>query len=167
MQQMRIARPGLAGDGRANGSQGAANTLHHFIPFRPVALQMTKRGRVCTIAKLVEATPMNQIVLAMPYRHRQTVNHVSVPPVVLRYARESGARLWLVRLDSEGLCYALPLADVERAGWLKPSEGKPEWFVPLSRFTPMAWQGWEYVTQVVQLDAMPTAGGPAQLALSW
>jgi len=112
------------------------------------------------VAKLVEAHPLHQTALAMPYRHRQKVNHVSLPPVVLRFARKRGARWWVVRLDMEGVCYALPLADVERVGWLAPSDGRPEWFVPLSRFQPVEWQEWDYAETVVRLGQpeQPTVG---------
>ncbi|MCL5961821.1 MAG: hypothetical protein M1358_21320 [Chloroflexi bacterium] len=157
------ARPGLGGDGRA--ANGAVVSGHgHSTPFQPVALAVQKRGRPCTIAKLVVAQPLAEVVLGMPYRHRQTVNHVSLPPIVLRYAREHGARLWVVRLDSEGVCYSLPLAEVERAGWLRASDGQPEWFVPLSRFRPIAWQDWDYVVDVVRLRE-PEPAASSQLAL--
>ena len=129
-----------------------------------VALAILKRGRWCIIAKLVVASPLDEMVLAMPYRHRQTVNHVSLPPLVLRYAREHGAKLWVVRFDTEGLCYALPLADVEKAGWLRTSEGRPEWFVPLARFDPLPWQTWDYVERVAVL-ADEADDRPEQLAL--
>ena len=129
-----------------------------------VALAILKRSRWCIVAKLVEATPLGETVLAMPYRHRQTVNHVSLPPVVLRYAREHGARFWVVRLDGVGTCYSLPLSDVERKGWLKPSDGQPEWFVPLSRFRPVEWEDWPYTEPVVRLQ-QPEQPAARQLML--
>ena len=129
---------------------------HGYFSTEPVALAIWKRGRWCCVAKLVEASPVGEPVLAMPYRHRQTVNHVSLPPLVLRYARERGARLWVVRFDTEGLCYALPLPEVEQRGWLKPSDGQLEWFIPLSRFRPIGWQDWPYAEAVVRLQQPET-----------
>jgi hypothetical protein len=104
------------------------------------------------IAKLVVARPLGCLVLAMPYRHRQTTEHVSIPPTVLAYARKSGAVWWIVRHDAEGRCSGLPLAEVEATGWLRPSEGRPEWFVPMTAFRPLAWQTWDYAEAVVRLD---------------
>ena len=119
---------------------------------QPVALQLIKRGRECVIAKLVVADPLGELVLAMPYRNRREVEHVSLPPSALAYAREHGAKLWLVRLDNKGECYALPLAEVERSGWLRPSDGSPEWFVPLDKFRKLPWQQWPYAERVITLD---------------
>ncbi len=124
-----------------------------------------KRGRRLVIAKLVHATPLNELVLAMPYRHRQTVEHVSVPPSVLAHARQYGVRSWVVRFDTLGQCSALPLAEVERAGWLKPSDGRPEWFVPLSRFQPVPWQQWDFTEAEVTLEDAPLSLPAAALRL--
>ncbi|MBI2952885.1 MAG: hypothetical protein HYY30_01115 [Chloroflexi bacterium] len=154
-----------AGQGSGRGSTTVVSGQPHHTPYRPVALAVTKRGRPCIIAKLVLASPLGETVLAMPYRHRQTVAHASIPPSILSYARQHGARLWLVRLDADGRCYALPLADVERVGWLRPSDGCPEWFVPLARFTAVRWEEWDYVTDVVRLDAEPADVAERQLAL--
>lgn len=169
MQLKETARPlasWQAGQGNGRGKAGVINAQAHCSAFQPVALQVAKRGRLCTIAKLVDATPLNEIVLAMPYRHRQAVEHVSIPPVVLRYARQSGARLWIVRLDAEGRCFALALAEVDNAaGWLKPSEGSPEWFVAMSKFQAIAWQDWPFVEATIRLDDVPSGMRPAQLTM--
>ena len=85
---------------------------------------MRKRGRACIIAKVVEAHPLGELVLAMPYRNRQVVECVSLPPTVLAYARQRGIRWWVVRLDASGESYGLRLDDVERLGWLRASEQK-------------------------------------------
>jgi len=162
MKQPATPRGLAAGRGSGQGTAAVSGGQEHSIT-PGVALEVWKRSRWCTIAKLVTALPLGETALAMPYRHRQTVNHVSIPPVVLRYARERGARRWLVRLDTEGVCYTLPLADVERLGWLKPSDGQPEWFVPLGRFRPIAWQDWEYVEAVVRL--LPEQPAARQLPL--
>ncbi|MBC7233108.1 MAG: hypothetical protein H5T68_07720 [Chloroflexi bacterium] len=116
-----------------------------------VALQVYKRGRLCVIAKLVWAEPLGELVLAMPYRNRQAVNVVSLPVDVLAYARRQGAQLWVVRMDKRGACYALPLRDVERCGWL----WQGEWFVALSRFERITWQDWPFVEQKLVFGDKP------------
>jgi hypothetical protein len=156
MRQIAGARPGLAGVGRAaTMATVAVDRPRPHAHFTPCCLVVRKRGRDLTIAKLVLARPMNQIVLAMPYRDRQRVDHVSLPPAALRYARGEGATAWVVRLDPEAKCYSLPLAQVERCGWLKRSDGAPEWFVPLPRFTEIPWQDWPFVERVVRIDPDP------------
>lgn len=128
------------------------------------ALAILKRRKQCVIAKLVTARPLGQLVLAMPYRNRRQVHTVSVPPAVLHYARSRGAVAWVVRLDQLGQCYGLPLADVEKAGWLHSSDGSPEWFVPLDRFRPLPWQEWPYVerTTVVETATPASVAGDVQ-----
>jgi hypothetical protein len=113
----------------------------------------------------------------MPYRNRQHVDHVSLPPRALQYALQQGAQWWVVRLDDIGECYGFPLKQALSQGWLQTSEGKPECFVPLSSFQPLAWQNWSFVNEKVFLDEeggpatpgtlglRPTAGPCPQLAL--
>ncbi len=153
MHRIVTARPGAATGGRA--AMGAVAANRPQVHFTPCCLVVHKRNRDCIVGKLVLARPMNQIVLAMPYRYRQRVDHVSLPPAVLRYARQERATTWLVRLDSEAKCLALPLEQVERCGWLKPSDGAAEWFVPLSRFTETPWQSWPFVERLVRVDLDP------------
>lgn len=128
--------------------------VKHFLHDKvtPVCLNLQKRGRPCTIAKLVLAKPLNQIVLAIPFRNRQIVQYVSLPPAALQFARQQGARLWLVRFDLDGRCLSFPLDRVEMEGWLKSSEGQPEFFVPLTEFQPIGWQDWDYVRESIDID---------------
>ncbi len=156
-----VGRPGQA-DGL---SRTAGQSRRHAIETTTcaVALQVYKRGRLCTIGKLVVAEPLGELVLAMPYRHRQEVGHVSLPPSVLAYARDRGARLWLVRLDGQGECYALSLEDVEAIGWLQRSDGRPEWFVPLAEFQRIGWQDWAYAERTITVGEEPDPmAGPRQ-----
>lgn len=133
----------------------------------PIALQVRKRGRSCVIGKLVVAEPLAKLVLAIAYRHRPEVEHVSLPQVALDFAREHGVGSWLVRLDARGECYSLDLASVDKIGWLHPSEGKPGWFVPLDRFERIGWQDWPYVEETLTLEASAVTepNSPHQLPL--
>src|SRR5579885_674825 len=99
-----------------NAATSPAQEADQFQYTTPVALRWHDR----IIAKLVAGQPGGELVLAMPFRNRETVQHVSVPPAVLAYARRAGARRWVVRFDRRGECYTLSLDEVERRGWLKP-----------------------------------------------
>ncbi len=154
MRNKRIARPVVVeARGRATSAEALAGASGDSFEH---AVVVCKRGRRCTIAKIVVAHPLGEPVLAMPYRHRRTVAHVSVPPAVLAHARRHGARFWVVRQDDLGACYALLLSEVERLGRLKLSRGAAEWFVPLTRFEPISWQTWAYVRCAVDLSARPS-----------
>ncbi len=161
----REARPCWQADGRAVGRDEISAHSDSMPPAAARQAVLLYHGRA--IAKLAFARPLGELVLAMPYRHRQTVGHVSVPPAVLAYARKAGCRWWVVRLDGEGRCLALPLAEVESAGWLRRHrDGHAEWFVELARFRPVGWQEWRYIERSVVLDdAEPTLPAARQLAL--
>ena len=148
-----VNRRGQAG-GSSDGSRGHRQPKYRMGQQggQAVCMTMHKRGRQVVIGKLVQAQPLGEMVLAMPYRHRRTVQHVSLPPSALSLARSQGIRWWIVRHDLGGECYGLFLDEVERRGWLQRTEGRPEWFVPLSAFRPIAWQDWPYVHHTVQLD---------------
>ena len=169
MWQNSGARP--RGGGRARLASTLSGRTQGRPDFTPVVLTVQKRGAWQCIAKLVVAHPLGEVVLAMPYRHRQSVEHVSLPPAALNFARAHGATAWVVRLDLQGECYALPLADVERVGWLHPSDGRPEWFVPIAKFEPMPWQSWAFVERTIRLGLEPpeqppaAPAAPCQLAL--
>lgn len=163
MPRTQGARPErLAAGGRATKAEvhigSSAVSVEHVVTVR-------KRGRLCSVGKIVEARPLGALVFAMPYRHRQTVEHVSLPPAVLSHARSCGAHWWVVRNDVSGECFALPLAGVERAGWLGASDGRPEWFVPLDHFDRVVWQTWRYVTTEIEvpIDPLPTNDGQLRL----
>lgn len=174
MQTNEMARTPLslpAGQGNGRRKVVGHTTLDYYSPFRQVVLQVQKRDRLCKIGKLVVASPMNEIVFGTPYRNRQTVKHVSLPPVALNYAKTHGAKHWVVRLDTEGRCFSLPLAKVEEVGWLKLSHGWAELFVPLSKFAPLPWQDWPFVLDVITLTVVdepnhePLDNGQRQLDL--
>ena len=159
-REERAPRAWRAAGGGESHSGGRARPYSSTLPLaaQEVALAIHKRGKLCVLAKLVMAKPLGQLVLTTPYRNRQAVDVVSLPPVVLAYAREAGARMWVVRFDRgerAGECWALPLAQVEEVGWLKTGE----WFVPLEGFGAIPWQDWPFVEHVVTLGVTPDEPG--------
>lgn len=118
-----------------------------------------------TLGKIVTAHPLNEMVLAVPYRSRPIVHYVSVPPALLKHARQCGATSLVVRFDECGECFRLLLAEVDRVGWLHESDGRPEWFLPISAMAQTEWQQWPFVTDTVEIglddDEPPGAGCPS------
>ncbi len=127
-----------------------------------LALKVNKRGRQVVIGKLVTAQPLEEYILATPYKNRKTVGTVSIPTSVLKFALQQGAMQWVVRLDLEGTCYAIPLEYVRRIGWLKSSYGIAEFFIPLTEFKPIPWQDWPYVERTKLVEP----GKPDQLSFA-
>lgn len=115
-------------------------------------IQIHKRGRWCTVGKVVRCFPLGLKVFAMAYRSQNTTTTVSIRPDVLAHCRQAGCRFWVVRHDLTGKCYGLPLAAVESSGWLKTSGGRPEWFVSLEKFVQIPWQRWPYIEKMIQLQ---------------
>lgn len=145
MQQEHPARSGRwcgAGAGTQQEPQSG-----FAIPSVPHLVQVRKRGRVCTLAKVVYTHTLRERVLASVYRdpERPTPTVVSLPPAVLEHAKLVGCRRWVVRLDGVGQAWAIDIDVVLRDGWLKQSDGALERFVPLDRFTPIGWVDWEYL----------------------
>jgi hypothetical protein len=147
MPDMTTARPQSFTAGRR-----AAMSQHGCLPCQPIfshVVAFHKRGRLCRIGKVVQPSPLGQWAFCMPYRNRQSVDHVSVPLSVLAYLRQLGVRWWIVRLDTTGECFALPLERAEVIGWLHTSEGMPERFVSLSAFGRVSWQSWPFVEATI------------------
>ena len=128
------------------------------------AIQVQKRGRWVTVGKIVTASPLGSVVFAVAYRKQNPTTTVSIRPDVLAHCRQAGAQSWVVRHDLSGRCFALPLGAVETSGWLKTSDGKPEWFVPLSAFDQFDPQKWDYVETVYRLEEQEPEPSP-QLGL--
>jgi hypothetical protein len=131
-------------------------------PSVPHLIQMRKRGRLTTLAKIVEVA--GEPVLAQVYRDpaRPVPEVVSQPPAVLHHAVRCGARRWLVRLDGLGACFAIALDEAIAAAWRHPSGGRMELFVPLNRFQRVPWVDWAYIPPdgpTVVLGDEPTGAG--------
>lgn len=146
---------------RFQGSDGQPTTRrgenHALLYFTPRNLLEYKRQKECHIAKLVIAEPLGEITLAMSYKNRPMPRCVSLRPAWLEYARVQGATSWIVRDHNTGVCYGLPLAEVETVGWVKPSQGVLERFIPLTSFRTIPWQTWQYVTDAIRLDDLLSA----------
>ncbi len=110
-------------------------------------VRVTKRGRTCTVAKVVPASGTGEWVLAAVYRDpaRRVPSVASMPVAVLQHALRLGCRRWVVRIDQTGEAYSLDIEDVLREGWRQASDGIMELFVPLDRFEHIAWPDWPYI----------------------
>jgi hypothetical protein len=121
-----------------------------------VAIQVFRPSmrRWVTVAKLVDMG--DERVLGIPYRHRQRLQErVSLPLVVIRYAREHGATAIVVRFDDERLAFRLPLEAALRLGRRELLEGQPEIWLGLGLFEECPWPAWRYVTRLIRLGPGP------------
>jgi hypothetical protein len=121
----------------------------------PVAVQMRKRGRLVTLAKIVWLIPYGyeQPVLATPYRHRRAVRDVvSLPLAVIQFAQDCGCIWWVVRFDQERRALRIRLDEVLTSGWRRTTEAGTELFVPLDRFENCLYPEWAFIETAVVLD---------------
>ncbi|HEX2988971.1 MAG TPA: hypothetical protein VHS06_12495 [Chloroflexota bacterium] len=124
--------------------------------FSPFALAIRKGGQWRTIGKLVLAKPLEEIVLAFPYRNRVSLDHVSAPVSVLKHAHHEGAKWWVVRLDREGICLGLPMVMIPKVGFRLDEGDSCEIAVELADFEPIDWQDWPYVERLVHFPLEAT-----------
>ncbi|WP_038040165.1 hypothetical protein [Thermorudis peleae] len=111
------------------------------------AITKKKRGKICTLAKVVRAWPTGEIVVAMPVKGRH-FSTPSLPPEALRLARQAGATAWIVRFDQERRCYRLPLDVAERVGQVG-DDG--ELYVSMRWFERCPWLEWPFVERMVEV----------------
>jgi len=125
-----------------------------------VALQIRKRGRWLTVAKVV---PLDgEPVLAVAWRNQKgTSRAVSLPLVAVSYAEAHGARSFVLRDDRLGVARSITLADMRRKGWIG-ADG--ELYIKLADMTPCPWRPWAYATETVRLGD-EAEGGAVQLKL--
>jgi hypothetical protein len=114
-----------------------------------VALAVRKHGRRCIVAKIVPLA--GELVLAVVWRNqRGTRQAISLPTVVLDYARKAGVRRFVLRDDRRQAAYTAPLDIFDRGrlvGW--------ERYIPLGWLQPTPWRDWPYTTEIVDLDLTP------------
>jgi len=138
-----------------------------------VALQVWKRGRWCTVAKIVLLD--GQMVLAVAVRHQQgTTSTVSIPLLALDHAEARGCRWFVWRHDRRYEMRRIRLDTLRAEGWLQ-ADG--EVYIPLERMERVPWAKWPYAEREIRLapvvepgaepDTLGTASepAPAQLGL--
>ena len=148
-----------------NGGQGldsslpGRNRLQHY--FTPTALAVSKRGRLCIVAKLTHFVGDHEPILAVAWRSQQgTKAAISMPVAVLEYARQRGVTRFYLRDDRHMTMLTCDLATFER-GQLRPDN---ERYVPLSQLEPVPWRQWAYAETIVELAA-PEPVAAQQLTL--
>ncbi len=148
--------------GRAiNRSSTAAHP--HFTPLLPVALAVKKPGRGSArdgsviVAKVTAFEGETEPILAVAWRsQRGTTAAISVPVVVVDFARRAGVERFYLRDDRRRLAWTCSL-DLFNRGRLQ-ADG--ERYLPLSWLKPVPWREWAYAERVVRLEnpmAEPTA----------
>lgn len=123
----------------------------------PVALALSKRGRLCTVAKVV---PLDgEPVLATVWRNQHgTRQAVSIPLSALAYAEAQGCRRFVLRDDRAGTMRSIGLEEVRHKGWIG-ADG--EYYVKLEDMAPCPWRPWPYAERTVNLDKA-ISEGPAE-----
>lgn len=156
--------PGAWGGWRGRGAQAGGGFSSQCSTALALQVYRPGLGRWVTVAKLV---PLGrELVLGIPYRHRQRLEgRVSLPLVVTRYAQEQGATAIVVRFDREGQAFRLPLADALRLGQRGLVDGQGEVFLSLALFGEVAWVDWPFATEAIRLGPGPE-GLPRQLPLA-
>lgn len=153
-----------AAEGRSGSSCADYNALGRCR--QPVALAICKPGRGsggdgwCTVAKvtLLDGRP----VLAVAWRsQRGTEQAVSMPEMVLEYARQAGCKHFYLRDDRTRRMWTCSL-DTFRRGRLQ-ADG--ERYIPLTWLHETPWRDWPYAEQVVRLGDEQHADRPGQLPL--
>lgn len=115
----------------------------------PVALQVRKRGRVCTVAKITYFIGDDRPVLAVVWRgQRGTSEVVSLPPSVLEFAKAMGVQNFFLRNDKTGQMYSAPLTVFDQ-GWTGPDG---ERYIRLTSLRPTAWRQWRFAERTILLD---------------
>jgi hypothetical protein len=115
----------------------------------PTALQVWKRGRWVTVAKITRFVDGYAPILAVAWRSQiGTREAISLPSVVLDYAQRQGVRWFYLRNDRQRKMWSCPLGTFSR-GRLHADD---ERYIPLSWLTPVPWCDWVYAQRVVRLQ---------------
>lgn len=118
---------------------------------RNEALQVYKRRRWCTVAKIVQLD--DEPILAMAARHqRGTTQAVSLPLPVVAHAESRGCRWFYRRDDRAGTMGRIALAEMRQRGWVG-SDG--ELYIKLSDLASVPWKKRAYAVETVRLGPEP------------
>lgn len=137
------ARPGELAAERAEAANGAGRS----VVIVPTALAVRKRGRWCTVAKLVWFDA--ELALVTCWRSQVgTSNAISLPSSVLVFAQQAGARRYVLRDDRHHRAWCCPLT-LFKSGRLG-RDG--EWYIPITWLTPTPWPDWAFTKRVLRLS---------------
>ncbi|MCL5075117.1 MAG: hypothetical protein M1136_05625 [Chloroflexi bacterium] len=138
-----------AGGGNGQTLRGAS-TPQHFTTGEPLALQVSKRGRWCTVGKVTFVN--GEPILGIAHRFQAGVDKVvSVPLVVLDYAEACGC-LWLYfRRDLTREAWRISLADLRKLGYLGPGAGA-EFYIHIDKMEPTNFPNWQYAETTIRLN---------------
>lgn len=158
------AKPPAATGGGNDMAAGWQPSFHSYYNTGPVALQIWKRGKWCTVAKVtyLDGAP----VLAVAHKGQHGVTScISIPVGALDYAEQCRCTWLYFRDDRRMRMGRIRLADLRAKGWLQ-ADG--EYYVPLADLEPVPWRRWPYAERVLRLgepEPGPEAREPLQLAL--
>jgi len=129
----------------------------------PTALQVLKRGRWCTVAKITRFEDGNAPILAVAWRNQPGMKQaISMPEVVLEYARQAGCRWFVLRDDRSRTMWCCPLSKF----YLGRLYQDGEYYIPLNWLTPVPWADWIYAERVVRLQQSQSAVQPTLLEVA-
>ena len=115
----------------------------------PLTLTITKRGKTCTVGKLVRLG--GAPTLAVVWRRQGgTQRMISLPLRALVVAEHLGAERFVLRDDRTGSALGISLAEFRKIGFIK-SDG--EIYLSLDRLVPEPWRHWAYADRSIDLDS--------------
>lgn len=146
-QQLSRPAAGYGGGGQVTGQPDRTTA----------ALAVSKRGRWCVVAKLTHFHGDAETILAVAWRRQQgTTTALSVPVVVLEYAKQRGVTRFYLRDDRNMRMWTCDLATFDRG----KLQADGERYVPLAWLQEVTWRDWVYAKRVVNL-------GPAKHEHEW
>lgn len=142
MKQMRKPAGGNGGGGHGRALVGQPDRT-------TLALAVSKRGRWCVVAKVTHFYGDAEPILAVAWRRQQgTTTAISVPVVVLEYAKQRGVSRFYLRDDRTMQMWMCDLATFDRGKLLADGER----YIPLAWLQQVTWRDWVYAKRVVNLD---------------
>ena len=146
----------LAGEqGSGRGTAAVLNRQEHYSLTQPVALAVKKPGRGTSgdgwvvVGAITWFTNGEGPILRTTWRsQRGTTAAISMPTVVLDYARRARVKRFYLRDDRRHQAWACSL-DLFDRGRLQVDG---ERYIPLSWLSPCQWREWPYAERVIKLE---------------